>query len=188
MTDDVRSRYQLPERFVLSLATLEPRKGLDVLISALATLGGDAPPLVLVGQPGWGGVDPQVEAARHGMGPAAIRVLGKVSDEDLAVILRQADMLAVPSRAEGFGLPVAEAMAVGTPVICSDAPALVEVAGGASLVVPRGDQGALAEAIRHLSSDLGERARLAAAGRVRAAAYDWDEVALRAWQLYRRVG
>jgi glycosyltransferase involved in cell wall biosynthesis len=186
-TAEVQQRYRLPERFVLSLATLEPRKGLDVLIRSLAQLGGAAPALVLVGQPGWGGIDPQVEAVRHGMGPAAVQVLGKVPDADLGVILRQASMLAVPSRAEGFGLPVAEAMAVGTPVICSDVPALVEVAGGSAVVVPRGDAPALAGAIEYLAGNPAERGRLSAAGRVRAAAFDWDEVARRAWALYRRV-
>jgi glycosyltransferase involved in cell wall biosynthesis len=186
--DEVRRRHRLPQQFVLSLATLEPRKGLDVLIGALAGLGGGAPPLVLVGQPGWGGVDPQAEAVRRGMGPSAVQVLGKVTDEDLPVILRLACLLAVPSRAEGFGLPVIEAMAVGTPVVCSDVAALVEVAGGAAVVVPREDAESLGAAIEKLLGDGSERDRLSAAGRVRAAGFDWDEVARRAWALYRRIG
>jgi glycosyltransferase involved in cell wall biosynthesis len=187
-TAEVRQRYRLPDQFVLSLATLEPRKGLDVLIAALARLGAAAPPLVLVGQPGWGGVDPRQEAARNGLDPAVVQVLGWVPDEDLSVILRQATVLAVPSRAEGFGLPVAEAMAVGTPVICSDAPALVEVAGGAAVVVARGDAGALAEAVEQLANNAAERERLSSAGLVRAVAFDWDQVARQAWALYRRIG
>ena len=70
-----------------------------------------------------------------------------MSDAELAVLLRAASVLIMPSRAEGFGLPVAEAMAVGTPVICSDIPALAEVAGGAAVLVPPGDPAALADAL-----------------------------------------
>jgi glycosyltransferase involved in cell wall biosynthesis len=101
------------------------------------------------------------------------------------VILRRAAILVAPSRAEGFGLPVAEAMAVGTPVICSDAPALVEVAAGAAVVVPRDDADALADAVSSLLADDSERRRLRAAGLVRAADFTWDSVADRAWRLYR---
>jgi glycosyltransferase involved in cell wall biosynthesis len=184
----VRRRYDLPTGFVLSLATLEPRKGLDVLIDALAELGpAAAPPLVVVGQAGWGGVDPTDLARRRGMGPDSIRVLGKVTDTDLRVVLREATMLVAPSRAEGFGLPVAEAMAVGTPVVCSDAPALVEVAGGAAIVFPREDASRLADAIGRLSADEQERQRLKRAGLARSATFDWDEVGRRAWALYRDV-
>jgi glycosyltransferase involved in cell wall biosynthesis len=82
---------------------------------------------------------------------------------------------------------VAEAMAVGTPVICSDAPAMVEVAGDAAVVVPREDAVALAEAIAALLADPAERARRSAAGRTRAAMFDWDRVAERAWAVYRGV-
>ena len=183
----VAAALDLPERFVLSLATLEPRKGLDVLIDALATIGAGAPPLLVVGQAGWGGVDPAVAASRAGLPPGRLRVLGRLGDPELAVVLRRATLLAAPSRAEGFGLPVAEAMAVGTPVVCSDAPALVEVAGGAAAVVPRGDAGALAAAIAKLLDDPAERDRMAAAGRARSAAFDWDLVAERAWALYRSL-
>lgn len=183
----VAAALALPERFVLSLATLEPRKGLDILIDALATIGASAPPLLVVGQAGWGGVDPAAAANRAGLAPERLRVLGRLSDPDLAVVLRRATMLVAPSRAEGFGLPVAEAMAVGTPVVCSDAPALVEVAGGAAAVVPRDDAGALAAAIAKLLDDSVERERMALAGRARAVAFDWDRVAERAWALYRSL-
>jgi len=172
---------------VLSLATLEPRKGLDVLIDALATIGAAAPQLLLVGQSGWGGVDPAAAASRAGLPPGRLRLLGRLGDPELGVVLRRATLLVAPSRAEGFGLPVAEAMAVGTPVVCSDAPALVEVAGGAAAVVPRGDAGTLAATIAKLLDDPAERDRMALAGRSRAVAFDWDRVAERAWALYRSL-
>jgi glycosyltransferase involved in cell wall biosynthesis len=183
----VSAALALPERFVLSLATLEPRKGLDVLIEALATIGASAPQLLVVGHAGWGGVDPGAAASRAGLPHGRLRVLGRLEDPELAVVLRRATMLVAPSRAEGFGLPVAEAMAVGTPVVCSDAPALVEVAGGAAAVVPRGDAGALAAVIAKLLDDSAERDRMADAGQSRATAFDWDRVAERAWALYRSL-
>lgn len=183
----VGAALALPERFVLSLATLEPRKGLDVLIDALATLGVSAPHVLVIGQAGWGEVDPAAVARQAGLPPGRLRVLGRISDPELAVVLRRATMLVAPSRTEGFGLPAAEAMAVGTPVVCSDAPALVEVAGGAAAVVPRGDAGALAVAIAKLLDDSAERDRMALAGRSRAAEFDWDRVAERAWTLYRSL-
>ena len=181
----VRARLALPDRFLLTLATLEPRKGLDVLVAALAHLGPAAPPLLIAGQPGWGGIDVGAAAARAGLADGAVRALGRIDDDALGVVLRDAAALVAPSRTEGFGLPVAEAMAVGTAVICSDAPALVEVAAGAALVVPIGDDRALAEAIDGLLGDEPLRQRLVDAGREQAARYDWEAVAGRAWALYR---
>jgi glycosyltransferase involved in cell wall biosynthesis len=173
----------LPCDYLLSVATLEPRKGLDVLLEALARLGNNAPNLALAGQPGWGGIDPVEQAIRSGLAPGAVRVLGRVSDAELATFMRGALAVVVPSRAEGFGLPVVEAMAVGTPVICSDVPAMVEVAGGAAIVVPRGDARALAEAILEIGQP-GRREELIRAGRLRATEFTWDSVASRARAVY----
>jgi glycosyltransferase involved in cell wall biosynthesis len=180
-------RRGLPERYLFSLATLEPRKGLDVLITALAMLGGAAPCLVIAGQAGWGGVDPAQAARRSGLPADRVLTLGRVSDQELAVLLRRARALVMPSRAEGFGLPVAEAMALGVPVICTDVPALVEVAGGAALVVPREDADSLADAIRAISTDDVIASALAVAGRKQAARHTWAAVAERAWDLYRSL-
>ncbi|HEY7048987.1 MAG TPA: glycosyltransferase family 1 protein [Jatrophihabitantaceae bacterium] len=173
-----RMAARLPGRYLFSLATLEPRKGLDVLMAALDRLGPVAPPLVVAGQPGWGGV----EVDRPG-----VHVLGRIPDDELGVVLRRAAALVMPSRAEGFGLPVAEAMAVGTPVIASDIPALAEVAGDAAVLVPPGDPVALAGAIDELLGDETSLRKLADAGRARALDYDWDAVARRAWALYRTL-
>ena len=173
--------------YLLTLATLEPRKGLDVALRALAHP--DAPDLTLLvaGQPGWGGVDLEREAARLGLAPGRVRLLGRVGDADLAVLLARATALLAPARSEGFGLPVLEAMAAGTPVVTSDAPALVEVGGGAPLVVPREDAAALAAAAALLATDPDERSRRSAAGRARAAHYTWERAAVALWALYREV-
>jgi glycosyltransferase involved in cell wall biosynthesis len=176
----------LPDRYLLTVATLEPRKGLDVLLAALGTPCAPDLPLLCAGQPGWGDQDPVALAAAAGLAPDRVRLLGRVSDPDLAVLLARATALVVPSRAEGFGLPLLEAMAVGTPVVTSDAPALVEVGGGAARVSAL-DPSALARALAEVARDEALRARMAAAGRVRAGAYSWDSAAQRLWTAARGV-
>ena len=170
------ARLGLPDRYLLTVATLEPRKGLAELVAALEHLPGI--PLLCVGQPGWGDVSLPALAARHGVD---VRVLGRVPDADLAVLLDRALALVVPSRAEGFGLPLLEGMAAGTPVLTSDDPALVEVGGGAALAVPLAD---LADGLRRLRDDAELRAELSAAGPQRAAAYTWEAAAGRLWRAY----
>lgn len=178
------ARLDLPATYLLSVATLEPRKGLDVLLAALAHPSAPKVPLLIVGQPGWGEVDLEKEAARLGLPPDRIRVMGRLSDADLAVTFAHADVLVAPSRSEGFGIPVLEAMAAGTPVIHSDAPALVEVAGGAGVVVPVGEVRLLAEAIRGVIDDRGTQQRLRSLGLRRAADFSWEKSAHALWQLY----
>jgi glycosyltransferase involved in cell wall biosynthesis len=172
----------LPERYVLAVGTIEPRKGMDVLVDAVAQLGDVA--LVIAGQPGWGAIDPVRMAAERGL--SDVRVLGKVTDAELATALRGASVLAVPSLAEGFGLPLLEAMAAGVPVVHTDVPALVEVAGGAGLVVPRGDAPALAAGLRSVLTSPDRAAELARLGRERARAFTWRAAAEAVWAAHRR--
>jgi glycosyltransferase involved in cell wall biosynthesis len=171
------------EPYLLTLATIEPRKGLDVLLDALAMSSAPSVPLLVAGQPGWGGVDVAARAAALGLG-SRVRLLGRLSDADLAVVLSRAAVLVAPSRAEGFGLPVLEAMAAGVPVVSSDAPALVEVGGGATATVPVGDAGALAAALSEVLGSSSRQASLAEAGRKRAADFTWEAAAQRMWELY----
>jgi glycosyltransferase involved in cell wall biosynthesis len=107
-----------------------------------------------------------------------------VSDEDLALLLSRATALVVPSRAEGFGLPMLEAMSLGTAVVTSPVPALVEVAGGASLVAAD-DQ--LAVALRSVVEDEALRSRLRRDGQVRARAFSWDAAADALWTAYGEI-
>ena len=178
----------LPEQgFLFTFATLEPRKGLDVLIAALARPEAPQLPLLIAGQPGWGGVDPLAQAATLGLAPERVRLLGRVSDADLAVLLNRATAVVVPSRAEGFGLPVLEAMAAGAPVVISEDAALVEVAGGAAAVVPVGDDAMLAQVLCAVAIDPGRRAAMASAGLERATAFTWKAAATATWELYREL-
>ena len=181
---DRSARLGLPDAFLLTVATLEPRKGLDVLLRSLALPGAPDLPLLCVGQPGWGGLDLVAEAAAAGLAPDRVRVLGRVPDADLAVLLDRATALVVPSRAEGFGLPLLEAMAVGTPVVTSDAAALVEVGGGAARV-SRLEPAELAAALAEVAGDAGLRTRMGEAGRLRAASYSWDDAARQLWAALR---
>ncbi|MFC3488008.1 glycosyltransferase family 4 protein [Amycolatopsis roodepoortensis] len=170
----------LPERYVLAIGTIEPRKGIDVLIDAAGRIG---VPLVLAGQPGWGGIDPVALAREHG---ADVRVLGKVSDAELAFALRGASVLAMPSRAEGFGLPLIEAMAAGVPVVHSDVPALVEVAGGAGVTVPIGEAQTLAHALRDVLDHPERAATLRDSGLRRSSEFTWQRAASAVWGLHLR--
>jgi glycosyltransferase involved in cell wall biosynthesis len=172
---DRAARLGLPERFALVVGTLEPRKGLDVAVTATGCAAWPDLPLLVVGPSGWG--DLRLPTGAQGR----IRRLGRLTDHDLAVAYERAAVVLVPSRSEGFGLPVLEAMAHGTPVVSSDVPALVEVGGGATVTVPVGEADALADGVAQAlrrAADLGE------AGRRRAAEFSWERAAGRCWRIY----
>lgn len=169
--------------YVLFVGTVEPRKGLDVLVRALAAPELSGMGLVVVGPPGWGDVRVRELAERAGVGRRVV-VTGPVDEPDLACLYAGARALAMPSRAEGFGFPVLEAMAYGVPVVTSSDPALVEVGAGAALVVSTGEAPALGEALAQVAADGPERDRLVAAGRRRAAELTWERTARRMWELY----
>lgn len=187
---DLRAeRLGLPERYVLAVGTLEPRKGLTALIEAMAHP--DAPqdvPLVISGPDGWGDVDVVGTAERAGLAPDRVKVLGRVDDADLAVAYDRATVFVFPSLAEGFGLPVIEAMSLGTPVVHSDDPAVREVASDAGVCVERSPSDRyperLAQAVFQVVNDPLLRSQLAIAGPDRARMFDWRDSALETWQLH----
>jgi alpha-1,3-rhamnosyl/mannosyltransferase len=127
--------------------------------------------LVLAGYPGWltRELFPAADAAALG---STLHQLGRVSEEELWSLYAGATLFAFPSRHEGFGLPVLEAMSQGTVVVASDIPAIREVAGGAARLVPPGDVEAWAAAIEALLADDAARSELAVAGRERARRFD----------------
>ncbi|TCP49254.1 glycosyltransferase involved in cell wall biosynthesis [Tamaricihabitans halophyticus] len=183
----VLSKLGLPERFVLAVGTVEPRKGLDVLLAALALPEAPELPLVVVGPAGWGGVELGALAAAHGLAADRLRPLGALPDAELAVVLRAASVLAVPSRAEGFGLPLLEAMAVGVPVVHSAVPALLEVAGGHGVAVPIGEPARLAAGLRGVLEAPARTAERVRAGQRRAAEYTWRGAARAVWEVHREL-
>jgi alpha-1,3-rhamnosyl/mannosyltransferase len=126
------------------------------------------------------------QAAQAGVA-ARVRFLGHVPDDDLVLLYNAAAVLAHPSRFEGFGLTVLEAMACGTPVVCSTAASLPEVAGDAALLVPTDDPEALAAAMDRLLRDTDLCHTLRAAGLARAALFSWDECARKTLAVYEGV-
>lgn len=173
-----RTRLGLPERYVVAVGTLEPRKGLADAIASIPLWPADVT-LVSVGQEGWGGVDGAQVARTHGVA-SRFKALGRIVDLDLAAVMAGAVALIMPSVEEGFGLPILEAFALGVPVVHSDAAALVEVAGGAGLMVSR-DGGdfleQLAGAVTTLAGDESARSSLTIAGRARVLDFSWDRSA-----------
>ena len=173
----VRDRYSLPMSFILWVGTLEPRKNLAGLLAAHRAVPGV--PLVVVGPAGWGDVDL----------PVSDRVvqLGFVPDADLAPLYDLATVFALPSHAEGFGMPVLEAMAQGAAVVTSSGTATEEVIGDTGVTVTPGDVEALADALLSLLDDAPKRARLGAAARERAGAFTWERTGLLLADVYREA-
>lgn len=178
----------LPSEFVLAVGTLAPRKNLEVLMRAAASASFPVLPLVIVGPPSRNGRSVEQAAFESGAPEGRIRHIPPLTDERLAAVIRAATVMVVPSAHEGFGLPALEAMQLGTPVIHSSDPALVEVVADAGVRVelePANDYAErLAEAIGRTAEDSDLLARLAIEGRDRARAFSWRDSAERTWQLH----
>ena len=181
-------RLELPERYILSVGTLEPRKGLQSLIRSLGSAEDAGLPLLIAGPQGWGDLDVTAIAVEAGLEPDRVRAMGFLNNADLAVALDRATVFVFPSLAEGFGLPVIEAFSFGTPVVHSDDPAVLEVSAGAGVAVElapvEGYSERLAQAISGLVSDDARRNRLRFAGMDRASAFSWKDSAEKVWQLH----
>lgn len=145
--------------FVLAVGASGPRKGLDTLVPAAERAG---VPVVVTGP---------------GPAPTGTRSLGVVTDAELAALMSGAVAVACPSRLEGFGLPVVEAMACGAPVLASDTPALTEAAGGAAWLLPVGDVAAWRHALADLLKEPGRRRKFEQAGTARASQLSWATTA-----------
>jgi len=174
----VRRSYGLPAEHLLFVGTLEPRKNLRRLVEAHRLLP-DAPPLTIVGAAGWGGGD---LVGDHGDG--RVRFLGFVPAGDLPALYASASALCYPSLREGYGLPVLEAMAQGTPVVTSRGTSTEEAAGHAAVLVDPLDVEAIAAGI---GEALDRSNELAALGRSRAAECSWSATAATTLAAYREV-
>jgi glycosyltransferase involved in cell wall biosynthesis len=165
-----RGRLGLPSSYLVFVGTLEPRKDLRTLLAALRLLP-DAPPLVLVGPPGWG---EQVDVT-------GCITPGYLDGPTLRAVVGAAAALVLPSRDEGFGLTLLEALAAGTPVVASDLPVLREVGGDVVTYAGVGDPEAFAEALAAVLADPGDPAPR----REHAAAFTWARTAERTRAAYR---
>lgn len=168
--------------FILAVGTIEPRKRFDLLLDALEHTG-DQIHLMVVGQPGWNTEAVQARLRLH----PHVTWLRSAGDAELQRLYHEAIALALPSRAEGFGLTAVEAMAAGTPVISSGGGALLEVTGDAALTVERQSPESWAEAMLSVVTDTDLWERLSANGRSRAAEFSWDRTARETLAVYRSV-
>lgn len=184
----VRQQLNLPERFVLSVGTLEPGKNRANLLRAFALLRRRGLPhhLVIAGQPGWGDDVRGQLAASLGIAEA-VQFTGYVSDAALPALYNLAEAFAFPSWREGFGLPPLEAMACGTAVVASDRPAMPEVLGDAACYAAPDDPRRLAALLERVLTDEGYRDGLRERGLHRAAGYSWQRAARETLALYRQV-
>ena len=170
------------------MGTIEPRKNLTRLLHAWEPLyrAGEAPPLVIVGKRGWL-VEDFYAALEASPARKGVCFTGYVADEDLPALYAGARLFTFLSLYEGFGLPPLEAMACGTPVLCSDTSALPEVVGDAALTVSPTSVDAIREGLRHLLTAADLRADLRERGLHRAAAFSWERAAAETYRLYRRL-
>ncbi len=184
-----RAKHDLPERYLLYMGTLEPRKNLPLLVEAYARLRAldeTTPPLVIAGGKGWY-YQAVFDAVRaHGL-ECDITFAGYVLREEQRLWYSCAELFAYPSAYEGFGLPVVEALACGVPTITSDVSSLPEAGGPVATCVPPGDPGVLAQAMHRVLSDPQARALALAQGPRWAAQFTMERMAREYAQTYREA-
>lgn len=175
----VRAKFDLPERFILFVGSIEPRKNLPTLLDAWAALP-DRPALVIAGAWGWRFEPIREHVERLGDG---IHLIGPVDPVDLPGLYNLAAVLAHPAHYEGFGLTTLESMACGTPVVASSAASLPEVVGEAGILVDPGDVEGWTAALERVLHDPGLASDLRRKGILRAAEFSWEKAAARTWRV-----
>lgn len=183
----VRARYGIEEPFVLYVGTLEPRKNVPRLLEGFVKAGrawADFPPkLVVAGRKGWQYGEIFAKASELKVEESVV-FTGSVDDGDLGPLYRAATAVAYPSLYEGFGLPLLEAMAQGTPVVTSCVSSLPEVAGGAAVLVDPYDTDDIARGLADACLDTALRAKLKQRGTDRAKSFSWQQTARRTLKVY----
>ena len=186
--DAVKARYSLPDRFILYVGTIEPRKNLHRLMAAFAAArkSGIQHRLVCVGPYGWSSRDLAGEIDRLGIRDA-VHFTGYVPFGDLPAIYNLGDFFVFPSLYEGFGLPVVEAMACGVPVLTSSTSSLGEIAGDAAVTIDPTDTDAITDAIVCLATNAELRRDRAESGLQRARDFSWEQSAREMLAVYHRA-
>lgn len=188
ITSAIRYHYNLPERYILFVGTIEPRKNLHFLLEVFQRLPNrkNNLKLVMVGKKGWRYEDFFQKLKELGL-ENDIVFLGYIPDSDLPAIYSMAEVFVFPSLYEGFGLPVLEAMACGTPVICSNTSSLPEVAGEAALLLPPDNISEWIHALEHLLESKELRRDLSQRGLRQAARFTWHNTAFKTYKIYEEV-
>jgi glycosyltransferase involved in cell wall biosynthesis len=182
--DQLRARHGLPERFLLYVGTLEPRKNLTTLLEAFAEVARRTDATLLIGG-GKGWLYTPIFERLTALGLRdRVRVVGYIDEEELPLWYAAATVFVFPSIYEGFGMPPLEAMACGTPVVTSNTSSLPEVVGDAGIMVDPHDAAALAAALAQLLNDADLRADLRTRGLQRAARFTWNTTAERTLRAY----
>lgn len=179
-------RYGIEGPYVLYVGALEPRKNLGVLLHAFAQMGNTDVKLVLAGPRGWMFDEIFDTVQRLGLSSRVV-FPGFVPDEDLPALLSGAEAFVYPSRYEGFGLPVLEAMSCGVPVITTNASSLPEVAGDAAVTVAPNDAAGLSNALRNVLGNAALRDELRGKGLVRASRFSWTDTAVETTHVYQSL-
>ncbi|MDP3985225.1 MAG: glycosyltransferase family 1 protein [bacterium] len=195
-TADIRAKFRLGPRYLLYVGTIEPRKNIAALIRAFRHLRESDDvfhnvTLAIAGAKGWkyADVEKEIAAANQEFSPAKpVRFFGYVSHGDKWLLLKHAEAFVFPSRYEGFGLPVLEAMSVGTPVITSNRSSLPEVVGEAGILVNPDHDEEIREAMKQMLEDDALRKRLGAQGEIRAKEFTWIKTAEYTLEAYKTVG
>ena len=184
----LRAKYQLPDRYALYLGSNKPHKNLVHLVEGWRQVSGRMPGVKLVIAGHW---DPRYEQAKGRTKALNLddKVLfaGPIADADLPALYAGAEVFVFPSLYEGFGLPVLEAMACGTPVVCSNTSSLPEVAGDAALLVEPSDVDALSGALARVLAEASLRQEMREKGLARAAGFSWERTAREMLGVYHRL-
>lgn len=170
---EIRRKYDLPDRFILSLCTLEPRKNLESVISAFANLNNYEGQLIIAGPQGWKSEKIKELSAQS----KKIRIVGYIEERDKPTLYSLADLLVYPSYYEGFGLPPLEAMACGCPVIAGANSAQAEVVGQAGLLINPENVNEVGKAVELVLTDDAYRQKISQLGIERAKLFSWRKAA-----------
>ena len=187
-TSEFAERYQITKPFILTVGVLEPRKNHLMLLDVIRALHrrGHRLELVIIGRPGWRWENPLKMAKYRDLHPW-VKVLTDVPDSDLVEFYNRAEIFIYPSFYEGFGLPILEAMACGTPVIASNVSSMPEVGGAAALLADPADPGEFVSQALRLLENKEMRRRVVDAGLKHARQFTWTATARATLAVYRNV-